>query len=110
MAALLRVLPGQPREGLPGLALVHAIADLDQLRLDQADAHLDVARAYAATATPDRQYRLRMAIASLDLLSARQRGHFDGVFEQAGALPSPARRPVQCRRGARAATCGRSRS
>jgi LuxR family maltose regulon positive regulatory protein len=68
---------------------VHAIADLGQLRPDQADAHLDVARVYAATATPDRQYRLRMAIASLDLLSARQRGHFGGVFEQAGALPSP---------------------
>ena len=37
----------------------------------------------------DRQYRLRMAISSLDLLSARLRGHFDGVFEQVGALPSP---------------------
>src|SRR2546429_9675105 len=31
-----------------------------------------------------------MAIASLDLLSARLRGRFDGVFEQVGALPSPA--------------------
>ncbi|WP_247196685.1 hypothetical protein [Streptomyces sp. GESEQ-35] len=31
-----------------------------------------------------------MAIASLDLLLARLRGHFDAVFEQADALPSPA--------------------
>ena len=59
---------------------------LDELRLGQAGAHLDVARAYAATAPPGRRYRLRMAIASLDLLSARLRGHFDGVFEQVDAL------------------------
>ncbi len=89
VAALLRSFPARTGEDFPGLALVHAIADLDQLRLDQAAAHLNVARAYAATTPPDRQYRLRMAIASLDLLSARLRGHFDGVFEQVGALPSP---------------------
>jgi LuxR family maltose regulon positive regulatory protein len=90
VAALLRSFPARTGEEFPGLALVYAIADLDQLRLDQAAAHLDVARAYAVTTPPDRQYRLRMAIASLDLLSARLRGHFDGVFEQVGALPSPA--------------------
>jgi LuxR family transcriptional regulator, maltose regulon positive regulatory protein len=90
VAALLRSFPARTGEDSPGLALVYAIADLDQLRLDQADAHLDVARAYAATTPPGRQDRLRMAIASLDLLSARLRGHFHGVFEQVGALPSPA--------------------
>jgi LuxR family maltose regulon positive regulatory protein len=90
VAALLRSFPARTREDSPGLALVHAIADLDQLHLDQADAHLDVARAYAATTPPDRQHRLRMAIASVDLLSARLRGHFDGVFEQVGALRSTA--------------------
>jgi len=89
VAALLRAFPARTGEDFPGLALVHAIADLDQLRLDEADAHLDVVRGYAAGTPPDRQYRLRMAIASLDLLSARLRGHFDGVFEQVGALPSP---------------------
>ena len=89
VAALLRSFPARTVEDSPGLALVHAIADLDQLHLDQADAHLDVARAYAATTPPDRQCRLRTAISSLDLLSARLRGHFDGVFEQVGALPSP---------------------
>ncbi|HYY17970.1 MAG TPA: AAA family ATPase, partial [Streptosporangiaceae bacterium] len=89
VAALLRAFPAAAGEEFPGLSLVYAIADLDQLRLDQADAHLDVARAYAATTPPSRQYRLRLAIASLDLLSARLRGHLDGVFEQVGALPPP---------------------
>ena len=90
VAALLRSFPARTGEGSPELALVHAIADLDQLRPDQADARLDVARAYAATTPPGRRYRLQMAIASLDLLSARLRGNFDGVFEKVGALPSPA--------------------
>ena len=90
VAALLSSFPIRTVTDSPGLALVHAIADLDQLRLDQADAHLEVARAYAATTPPDRQHRLRMAVASLDLLSARLRGHFDGVFEQVSALPSAA--------------------
>jgi LuxR family maltose regulon positive regulatory protein len=88
VAALLRSFPAQTGEDFPELALVFAISDLDQLRLGQADAHLDVARAHAVTTPPGRQYRLRMAIASLDLLSARLRGHFDGVFEQVSALPS----------------------
>jgi len=88
VTALLRSFPARAGEDFPGLALVYAIADLDQLRLGQAAAHLDVARTYAATTPPDRQYRLRMGIASLDLLSARLRGHFDGVLEQVGALPS----------------------
>ena len=90
VAALLRSFPAQIGADSPGLALVYAIADLNQLRLGQAAEHLEVARSYAATAPPARRPRLRMAIASLDLLSARLRGHFDGVFEQAGALPAPA--------------------
>jgi LuxR family transcriptional regulator, maltose regulon positive regulatory protein len=91
VAALLRSFPARTGEDSPGLALVHAIADLDQLRPDHADSHLDVARAYAATAAPDRRYRLQLAIASLDLLSARLRGNFDGVFEKVAALsPSAA--------------------
>jgi LuxR family transcriptional regulator, maltose regulon positive regulatory protein len=89
VAALLRSFPARTGKDSPALALAHAIADFDQLHLDQADAHLDVARAYAATTPPDRQCRLRMAISSLDLLSARLRGHFDGVYERVGALPSP---------------------
>jgi LuxR family maltose regulon positive regulatory protein len=90
VAALLRSFPAAAGADSPGLALVHAIADLDQFRLDQADAHLRVARSYAATTPPGRQRRLRMALASLDLLLARLRGHFEGVFEQVGALLAPA--------------------
>jgi LuxR family maltose regulon positive regulatory protein len=90
VAALLHSFPYQAETDFPGLALVYAIAELNQLRLDQAEAHLQVARSYAATAPPDRQHRLRMAIASLDLLLARLRGHFDGVFEQVQALAFPA--------------------
>ncbi|MEV0803233.1 LuxR C-terminal-related transcriptional regulator [Kribbella sp. NPDC050281] len=90
VAALLHTFPARAGDDSPGLALVHAIADLDQLHLDQADAHLDVVRAYAATTSSDRQHRLRTAIASLDLLSARLRGHFDSVFEQVDALSQPA--------------------
>ncbi|HEY0533846.1 MAG TPA: LuxR C-terminal-related transcriptional regulator [Actinoplanes sp.] len=86
VAALLGGFPTQAATDIPELAPAHAIAALNQVRLDQADAHLDVARAYAATTPPARRRRLRMAVASLDLLLARLRGHFDGVFEQAGAL------------------------
>jgi LuxR family transcriptional regulator, maltose regulon positive regulatory protein len=90
VAALLRSFPTRSGADIPGLALVRAIADLDQFRLDEADAHLRMARSYAATTPPGRQHSLRMALASLDLLSARLRGHFDRVFEQVGALPAPA--------------------
>jgi LuxR family transcriptional regulator, maltose regulon positive regulatory protein len=89
-AMLLRSFPAAAGKDAPGLALVHAIADLDRVRLDQADAHLQMARSYAATTPPGRRYRLGMAIASLSLLLARLRGNFDGVFEQASALLTPA--------------------
>lgn len=89
MVALLHAFPVRTGEERPELALVHANADLHQYRLDEAQAHLDLARSYAETTAPDRRPRLRMAIASLDLLLARLRGHFDAVFEQADALPSP---------------------
>jgi LuxR family transcriptional regulator, maltose regulon positive regulatory protein len=89
VAALLRSFPAQTGEDSPDLTLVRAIADQYQLRLDQTDAHLREVRAHAATTPPDRQHRLQMAIASVDLLSARLRGHFDSIFEQAGALLCP---------------------
>jgi len=83
VAALVRSFPAASGDESPELALVHAIADLDQMRLAEAAARLEIARSHADT-TPE----LRMAITSLDLLLARLRGHFDGVFEQVGALPS----------------------
>ena len=91
VAQLLRRFPVRVGDDSPGLALVHAIADLDRLRLDDARAHLAVVRAYAATTPPERQHRLRTVLTCMDLLLARLRGHFDAVFEQAGALaPGPA--------------------
>jgi LuxR family maltose regulon positive regulatory protein len=75
VAALLRAMTV---DDSPALALVHAIADLDQMRLAEAAARLEIARSNA---------RLRMAVTSLDLLLARLRGHFDGVCEQVDALP-----------------------
>ena len=89
VAVLLRSFPAQTGEDSPDLTLVQAIADQYQLRLDQTDAHLREVRAYAATTPPARRRRLQMAIASVDLLSARLRGDFDGIFDQAGALLCP---------------------
>ena len=86
VAALLRSFPARTGEDSPDLTLVRAITDQYQLRLDQTDAHLREVRAYAATTPPARQRRLQMAVASVDLLSARLRGDFDSIFEQAAAL------------------------
>jgi len=85
-AALLRSFPAAAGNDSPGLALVYAIADLEQVRLDQAEAHLQVATSYAAVAPLASRHRLRMSIASLHLLLARLRGNFDGVVEQASAI------------------------
>ena len=87
MQALLRAFP--PRADHPELALVRAMGDLAQGRLDEAAAHLAVAEAHAETAPPDRRRRLRVAVASLQLSLARRRGHLAGVIEQARFLASP---------------------
>ena len=86
MQALVRAFP--PGEGHPELALVRAGGDLVQGRLDESAAHLKVAEAYAETTTPDRQRRLRVAIASLKLSLATRRGHLAGV-DQVRFLASP---------------------
>jgi LuxR family maltose regulon positive regulatory protein len=85
--ALLRAFP--PGADDPELALVRAGRDLAWGRLDEAAAHLAVAEAYAETTPPDRQRRLRVAIASLKLSLAARRGHLAGVTEQARFLASP---------------------
>ena len=87
MQALVRAFP--PGGDHPELALVRAMGDLVQGRLDEAAAHLLVAEAHAETAPADRQRRLRVAIASLKLSLARRRGHLTGVIEQVGFLASP---------------------
>ena len=82
-------LPAGSRCDDPELALVHAADDLLHGHLDEAAAHLAVAETYVKTAPPDRQRRLRVAIASLKLGLARRRGHLAGVIEQARFLASP---------------------
>jgi LuxR family transcriptional regulator, maltose regulon positive regulatory protein len=89
--ALLRAFP--PGADHPELALVRAMGDLAQGRLDEAAAHLAVAETYAETAPPGRQRRLQVAIASLRLGLARRRGHLAGVVEQARFLASPVTGP-----------------
>jgi LuxR family maltose regulon positive regulatory protein len=87
MQALLRAFP--PGADQPELALVRAMGDLAQGRLDEAAAYLAVAETYAETAPPERQRRLQVAAASLRLSLARRRGHLAGVIEQARFLASP---------------------
>ncbi|MGW6194569.1 LuxR C-terminal-related transcriptional regulator [Kribbella sp. NPDC055110] len=84
VAALLRSFPN----GVRGLALAHAVAELNRGHPDEAVAHLEVARTDLADAPADRRHRLRTTIAALDLLAARLRGNFDGVIERVDALPS----------------------
>jgi LuxR family transcriptional regulator, maltose regulon positive regulatory protein len=65
------------------------MGDLAQGRLDEAAAHLAVAETHAETAPPERQRRLQVAVASLQLSLARRRGDLAGVIEQARFLASP---------------------
>ncbi|MFI5732599.1 LuxR C-terminal-related transcriptional regulator [Kribbella sp. NPDC051587] len=60
------------------LALVYAIDELGTLRLDEAAAHLEVARLRGEH---------EMLLTALDLLLARLRGHFDCVVAQDGVQP-----------------------
>jgi LuxR family transcriptional regulator, maltose regulon positive regulatory protein len=87
MQALVRAFP--PGADHPELAVVRAMGDLAQGRLDQAAAHLAVAEAYAGTVPPDRRRRLAVAVASLRLSLARRRGDLAGVIEQVRFLDSP---------------------
>jgi LuxR family transcriptional regulator, maltose regulon positive regulatory protein len=91
MQALVRAFPAGADQ--PELALVRAGGDLIQGRLDEAAAHLAVAETYAETTPPERQRRLRVAIASLQLSLATRRGHRAGVIEQARFLSSPVTGP-----------------
>ena len=89
--ALVRAFP--PGADHPELALVRAMGDLAEGRLDEAAAHLAVAETYAGTTTPGRQRRLLVAIASLKLSLSRRRGDLPGVIEQARFLASPVTGP-----------------
>ena len=91
MQALVRAFP--PGADHPELALVRAMGDLAQGRLDEAAAHLAVAEAHAGTAPPERRRRLQVAVASLQLSLARRRGDLAGVIEHARFLASPVTGP-----------------
>jgi LuxR family transcriptional regulator, maltose regulon positive regulatory protein len=91
MQALLRAFP--PGTDHPELALVRAMGDLAQGRLDEAAAHLAVAEAHVRAAPPDRRRRLQVAVASLRLSLARRRGDLAGVVEQVRFLASPVTGP-----------------
>jgi LuxR family transcriptional regulator, maltose regulon positive regulatory protein len=87
LQALVQAFP--PKADHPELALVRAMGDLGQGHLEEAAAHLAMAETCAETAPPDRQRRLRVAIAALKLSLARRRGHLAGVIEQVKFLDSP---------------------
>jgi LuxR family transcriptional regulator, maltose regulon positive regulatory protein len=87
--ALLRAFPPGTPDLHPELALVRATVDLLHGRLDEAAAELTIAATYVETEPPDRQRRLRVAIASLKLSLATRRGHLAEVIEQAEFLAAP---------------------
>ena len=86
--ALLRAFP-RGAGADPELALVRATGELVQGRLDDAAAHLAVAESHIEATPRDRQHRLRVAIASLQLWLARRRADLAGVVEQVRFLASP---------------------
>src|SRR6185369_11665833 len=87
LQALVRAFP--PGTDHSELALVRAMGDLAQGRLDGAAAHLAVAETHAGTAPPQSRRRLQVAVASLQLSLARRGGYLAGVIEQARFLASP---------------------
>jgi LuxR family transcriptional regulator, maltose regulon positive regulatory protein len=87
IGALLRAFPRGA--DYPELALIRAGRNLAQGHLDEAAAHLAIAEAYAETTPPDRQRRLRIAIASLQLSLAARRGDLADVAERARFLAFP---------------------
>jgi LuxR family transcriptional regulator, maltose regulon positive regulatory protein len=91
MQALVRAFP--PGADHPELALVRAMGELAQGRLDEAAAHLAVAAAHAETTPPERRRRLGVAVALLQLSLARRRGDLAGVIEHVKFLDSPVTGP-----------------
>jgi LuxR family maltose regulon positive regulatory protein len=89
--ALVRAFP--PGADDPELAIVRAGGDLAHGHLDDAAAHLMVAARYAETTPPERQRRLRLAIASLQLSLATRRGDRAAVMKQARFLATPVTGP-----------------
>jgi LuxR family maltose regulon positive regulatory protein len=88
--ALLRSFPARFGAESAELAPVQAIADLDEMRLTEAAARIEAARARIAAVPAERQPRMRLQVAALDLLLARLLGRFDELSERSDqALTSP---------------------
>ena len=64
------------------LALAYAMEDVVQGRLREAAARMELAERHVNTTLPERQYRLKVAIASMKLELATRRGDFADVIEQ----------------------------
>jgi LuxR family maltose regulon positive regulatory protein len=80
-----------PQNGVtfPDLSVVRTMVDLVHGRLDEAAAHLAVTDSSLAWVPEDRRYRLRAAIASLNLSLARRRGNLADVIRHAEFLNTP---------------------
>jgi LuxR family maltose regulon positive regulatory protein len=70
----------------PDLALAHAAAELNQGRLEEAAAQLELAESHVQSAPPARRRRLAVANASLRLALARRSGQFSEIIEQVSLL------------------------
>ena len=84
--AVLQAFPDRASADHPDLALAHAAAELNQGRLEEADAQLALAESHVQSAPPARRRRLEVAIASLRLAIARRSGQFTEVMEQVNLL------------------------
>jgi LuxR family maltose regulon positive regulatory protein len=73
----------------PALAVVRAMVDLVQGRLDEMAAHLSVAESYAESLSSCRRHRLHTTLAALQLSLARRRGNVAAVVERSAFLVSP---------------------
>jgi LuxR family maltose regulon positive regulatory protein len=84
--AVLQAFPEGASSDHPDLALAHAAAEVNQGRLEEAAAQLELAESYVQSAPPARRRRLAVAIASLRLAMARRSGQFSEVIEQVNLL------------------------
>src|SRR4051812_25928802 len=83
--AALQAFPEGASADHPDLALAHAAAELNQGRLEEAEAQLALAESHLPSA-PAARRRLAVAIASLRLALARHSGQFSEVIEQVKML------------------------
>src|SRR5207244_5796214 len=79
------------------LALAQAMQDVVHGRLDEAAARGELASQHFKATTSDRQYRLKVAIASLKLELATRRGHFANVIEQVNLYQPLSTAPMSAR-------------